>query len=181
MKNPILSPLFAAVLTSFLATAALAQNRPSLPRDPPQDDVVDEGLVLKNAEALMKSCRSAKERELKGQGLKGSSVGERAKSVCFCIAKDIKRRDDVKEMGFITTYLKDQFDDDHVYTEEQDLWLHEFGKTEKNCTLNPKYRFGQPEPRLPAAPALQNATSRGQTTPQRTESKNEKRKSTRQK
>lgn len=151
---------FAFILfVHLLASAnAFAQKLPALPRDPPQEnEMVDEGYVSKSAEALMKSCRSAKERELGAKGIAKSQIQSRARDICFCIAKDVKRRHHVPEMDFLNKYVKDQFDDDHVYTEEEDLWLHEYGKTEKNCSLNPKYRFGQPEPRLPADPSIQNS------------------------
>ncbi|MBX3019048.1 MAG: hypothetical protein KF767_14265 [Bdellovibrionaceae bacterium] len=142
--------LFLVLAIHLLAGAsALAYNPKPLPPGPPEENV-DPGLVQKSAEALMQSCRVAKERELTGQGIAKAKVAARAKDVCFCIAKDVKRRDDATEMDFLSRYVRDLFDDDHVFTEEEDLWLHEYSKTEKNCGLNPKYRFGQPEPRLPS-------------------------------
>jgi hypothetical protein len=150
------------MLTCGLQNPALAQYPPALPPGPPEKKV-DPGMVQKSAEALLKACRSAKERELKGKG--STNVTDRAKDICFCIAKDLRRRDDTDEMSFMTKYIQDKFDDDHVFTEEQDLWLHEFSKTEKNCGVNPKYRFGMAESRPSGSPELEQSIQQTQTKP----------------
>lgn len=179
MKTARKTLLSLALLLQLAGASALAQSYPpALPRDPPQDEV-DEVQVRKAAEALLQACRPAKERELTGRGLTKNKAVSRAKDVCFCIAKDISRRDDPKEMSFLTRYVRDQFDDDHVYTEEQGLWLHEFGKTEQNCNLKPSYRFGQPEPRLPADSAIQKSLRKDAPAKPLPETKNEKRKNVR--
>lgn len=146
------------LVLSVLVTGSFASaQRTVLPKGPPEEKI-DPGLVQKHSEALMKACRTSTESDLRKQNVAASKIEGRARDICFCIAKDIKRRDDPREMELITKYISSskqtRTEIDEKINDEQAIWLHEFDKLEQNCRKNPKYRFGMPEPRLPSGSVI---------------------------
>lgn len=156
MKNSYSLLGLSIALTTLITSLAFAQvvdpeALPVLPKAPPVVRI-DAGAVQKGAETLNRSCLKFKVRHLKGRGLNVVAAQAQAKDFCFCVAKDVKRREDVREMSFLSNFYLDKIADDAKLSDQQGILLHELDKLEKNCEADPKYRFGMPEPRLESDP-----------------------------
>lgn len=141
MKHLILSIIFVFSVPAFAEDAL----PPNLPEGPPEIKI-DPGQVQKEAENLMKACRISYEKMLKKNRFKPELITKASRDVCLCIAKDVKRRQDVEELQFLAKNFRDQIDDDAELSEDESLFLHTLDSTEANCRRNTKYRFGDREP-----------------------------------
>lgn len=144
----LMMSFFMALNIALGSQLAVAQKMPPLPAGPPVKKI-NATDVSKHAEQFMNACKVIKSRILKGKGVAVAQIDKQASKFCFCVAKDVKRRNDVNEMSFLTKYYRDEIDDDAKLSDEQDIYIHELEKLEDNCDKDPQYRYGMKEPRLP--------------------------------
>jgi len=123
-----------------------AQPLPPLPPGPPEYKKPDAVMVQRSAEELLIACRSHFESSLRKTDMKQETISKRAREVCFCVVKDVKRRESVSEMKLLVRSYLGKITAETALNSDEDMLLHQLDVTEANCKMNPKYRFGMEEP-----------------------------------